>query len=411
MLESLFPLAHERYSSLPLLGSSLEGLCDWLQAHGYPSDAIRRRIAGARLLEKLLLRRGVRSLVECTRSDLISCVPKPRRWTAHLAHTLGRSLSQYLGEKGELAVASSTATEALATEFREYLESVRGLAPVTSTKRAGVAGEFLASVKYDNRPRVLEKLKVSAIDQFLVKKGDHLGRVSMTHVAAALRMFLRFLSSTGKVRPGLDAHVESPRCFRDEKVPCALPWEDVLTLLESIDRSTAKGKRDYAIFLLIATYGLRRGEVVRVRIDDVAWRRRQISVPRPKVGTPLLFPLTDEVASALVKYLYDGRRESTSRRLFLGLRAPYRPIGPDAVTDAFHACSAVARISLPSRSGPHSIRHSVAMKLLRNGHSLKTIGDLLGHRSAESTCVYLRLQLDDLRDVALPLPKSPEVES
>ncbi len=178
----------------------------------------------------------------------------------------------------------------------------------------------------------------------------------------------------------------------------------IRAFLRSIDRTTPKGRRDYAMFLLVATYGLRASEVRALSLDDVTWRARQIRVPRPKVGMSLLLPLTDEVGAALLEYLRRGRPASAHRRLFLRVQVPLGPLGPGTVGDAFRTWARRAGIRLPARGGPHCMRHSLALHLLREGASLKTIGDLLGHRSAESTGVYLRLDVDDLRDVALPLP-------
>jgi len=180
--------------------------------------------------------------------------------------------------------------------------------------------------------------------------------------------------------------------------------------LRAIDRTTPKGRRDYAIFLLVATYGLRTSEVCALCLDDVAWRTRRINVPRPKVGTPLLLPLTDEVGSALLEYLRGGRPDSTHRHLFLRVEFPLGPLGRGVIPAAFSAWAKRAEISLPARCGPHCIRHALALHLIREGASLKMIGDILGHRSAESTGVYLRLDIDDLRDVALPLPSGDEPE-
>ncbi len=232
----------------------------------------------------------------------------------------------------------------------------------------------------------------------------------MQKVSAVLRSFLKFLATEGAVPPGLAEHIESPRQYRGERLPRALSWEDVLRLLRSVDRSTAKGRRDYAMLLLIATYGLRVGEVARLELDDIAWRDRHIRIPRPKIGTSLLLPLTDEVASALLDYLRHDRPESIYRRVFLRVREPQGPIESTAICDAFDAWAARAGIRLPHLGGAHCIRHALAMHLLRQATPIKTIGDLLGHRSVESTGVYLRLDVEDLRDVALPLPSEVEPE-
>ena len=412
MLTSLFPRAHARYSSLPLTGPVLEALCQWLYSKGYPENAIRRRITGAPLLERWLRRGHIRSLQDCTASQLNTCVPRPRRWTAHMAHALARSLAQYLTERGELACAPPSPTAQLVAAYRTYLEHVRGLAAATVNRCATIAADFLHFLNFDHHPQRLVELDVTQIDAFMTKTGQRLGRVSMQKVAAVLRSFLKFLATEGKISPGLEELIESPRQYRGERLPRALPWEDVLVLLRSVDRSTAKGRRDYAMLLLIATYGLRVGEVARLELDDIAWRDRYIRIPRPKVGTPLLFPLTDEIASALLEYLHHDRRDSLHRRLFLRVRAPQGPIESTAICDAFDAWVARAGIRLPRLGGVHCLRHALAMHLLRQETPIKTIGDLLGHRSVESTGVYLRLDVEDLRDVALSLPSevAPEVQ-
>jgi integrase len=129
-----------------------------------------------------------------------------------------------------------------------------------------------------------------------------------------------------------------------------------------------------------------------------------IRVARPKIGTPLVVPLTDEVATALLAYLRQRAGQPNQRRLFLRVRAPWGPIEPTAISDAFDAWATRAGVRVPELGGPHTLRHGLAMHLLRQGTPLKTIGDVLGHRTVESTGVYLRLQVEDLRDVALPLP-------
>lgn len=404
MLASLFPRAHARYTSLPILGGALEGLGVWLHARGYPRDAIQRRMGAAASLVRMLRRSRVRSLGELTASALRSYAPPPRWSGSPPQGALVRSLTQYLEEQGELAPTPPAATERRVADYRRYLERVRGLCPGTIKMHAATITEFLRFLDYDTHPQRLHELRIVDVEAFVAKTGGRVGRSRMVQITATLRTFLRFLAATGEGPLGLDAQVESPRIYRGERLPRGLPRETVRTFLRSIDRATPKGRRDYAMFLLVATYGLRASEVRALDLDDVAWRARQIRVPRPKVGTPLLLPLTDEVGAALLDYLRRGRPAATHRRLFLRVEFPLGPLGPGAVGDAFRAWARRAGIRVPARGGPHCLRHALALHLLREGAALKTIGDLLGHRSAESTGVYLRLELDDLRDVALPLP-------
>lgn len=405
MLSLLFPQAHAKYTSLPLLGGVLDDLCPWLHHKGFPNDAIRRRVQAGPLLEAVLKSRGVKRLEHLTARDLQSPVRSPARWTEHLACALARSLTEYLCELGELTLAPSTPTGKRVAAYGQYLAVVRGLAPTTAERQGRLVSAFLSFLEFDASPQRLHDLKASDVEAFICLQARRLGRVSMQKVVATIRSFLRFLVAEGELVSGLENQVDSPRCFRGERLPRALPWKSVRLLLDSVDRSTPKGLRDYAMLLMIATYGLRVSEIAALKLDDISWRSRQLLVPRPKVGTPLLLPLSDEVASALLDYLRLGRAP-THRHLFLRLRVPPGPIESTAVCDVFDVWASRAGIKVPRGSGgPHCLRHSLAVHLLRQGTSVKTIGDLLGHRSAESTYVYLRLQIDDVRNAALPLPQ------
>jgi integrase/recombinase XerD len=411
MLTTLFPSTYTRYTSLPVLGSVLEDLCSWLPAQGYPVNAIIRRIQGAPLLDQCLRQRDVHTLSGYTAEQLRMCFPREDRWTPQIAYSLGRSLLSYLKQYGTLAT-TPTASETLIDGYRQHLERVRGLAASTIWRHADLASDFLRFLGYDDDLQRLARIQVVDLERFIAEVSLRVGRITMQKVIAIMRSFLRFLSVSGRAPAGLDQWLESPRYHRDQHLVRALPWDKVLSVLRAIDLSTLKGRRDYAMLLLIATYGLRRGEVASLTLDDIQWRAQVIRVPRPKVGTPLAVPLTDEVATALLAYLRDRASESATRQLFLRVRAPRGHILPSAVGDAFDFWAARADVRMPGLGGPHTLRHGVAMNLLRLGTSLKTIGDLLGHRSAESTGIYLRLQLEDLRDVALPLPavgSHPEV--
>jgi integrase/recombinase XerD len=404
MLSSLFPLTYTRYTSLPLLGGILDGLCPWLECRGFPLNAIRRRVLAAPFLDEFLRGRGIQSLSACTAVCLRACLPRENRWTPQVAYSLGRSLVDYLQEHGKLMTKQLTPSEQLIAAYSRYLERVRGLATSTNLRHAVTIGHFLRSVKYDIRPRGLLDLQLAEIDAFITDLGHRVGRITMQKITAILRCFLRFLAVRGEAPAGLDGYVQSPRHYRGEKLVRALPWNQVLLLLQAVNRSTLKGCRDYAMLLLIATYGLRVAEVAHLDLENIAWRSRIIRISRPKIGTPIVVPLTDEVATALLDYLRRRPRDRSHRRLFLRVRAPRGPIKSTAVCDAFDSWAVRAGISFSGMGGAHCLRHSLAMHLLRQGTPLKTIGDLLGHRSVESTGIYLRLHVEDLRDVALPLP-------
>lgn len=418
MLFDLYPRVHCRYTSLPIIGPTLDGYGTWLLKLGYSTDRVRDHFRAARRLARQLERRRVRSLTQLTRTQLRACAPADSQEDPNLA-VLVRLLDLYLDT--ELSLFPKPAPSLLeqrVTAYTTYLEQVRGFARSTCTYHRQTVTEFLSHLGYEKSPERLASLTGRDLETFLCAVGPRQSRGSLQHVASHLRGFLRFSASRSEIPPGLETQIDTPRVYRGEQLPRALPWEIVRALLKAIDRTTPMGLRDYAMFLLIATYGLRACEVVTLTFDEVQWRAARLRIPQRKTRNALWLPLTDEVGTALLDYIRHGRAALAVRRkrvpfqaamphsyreLFLRHRTPSGLLKPTAVTKAFQAWSRRSGLAIPFQ-GVHCLRHSYALYLLRSGLSLKTIGDLLGHRTFESTCVYLRLAVDDLRDVALDLP-------
>ena len=403
MLSEIFPRYHARYSCLPVLGTHLEGFVAWLRLQGYPDLQIRLRLRAAKRLDAQFLRHGV-GPQDLTALKLLAYA----RDDVYLSPVV-RSLVDYFAEQGILAPAPATPTGTLVARYRAYLEQVRGLSSLTVRAHDRSATQFLAALRYDQVPDQLSDFDVSKVESFLRTESTRQSRATLQHTVAHIRSFLRFLATSGLAPPGLDSRIDTPRLYRDERLPRALPWDTVRALLRAIDRSTCMGRRDYAMLLLVATYGLRASEVVALTLDDVDWRASHLRIRRPKVGSSLLLPLTSEVGSALLDYIQHGRPALPDREIFFRVRAPAGTLERTAVTEVFQAWARRSGLTIPFQ-GPHCLRHSLAVHLLRQGTPLKAIGDLLGHRSAESTCVYLRLNVEDLRDVALHLPREVEVQ-
>ncbi|MCP4036864.1 MAG: tyrosine-type recombinase/integrase [bacterium] len=411
MLAEIYPRAHARYASLPALGPYLDGFVVWLHSQGYPRLPICLRVRAAKQLDALLQRDGVARLEELSAEELLAYAPASSQDDIYRA-ALVHSLVRYLGAQGALAPSRSTPASELTASYCRHLQDTRGLAVSTVKHHRASAREFLAylgnrgDAQLDAR---LRSLDIGAIEDFLEVVAQRLSRHSLQHTVAHLRSFLRFLAARRLAPAGLDDGIDTPRVYRGERLPRALPWETVLALLRAIDRSTPMGRRDYAMLLLVVTYGLRTCEVVSLGLGDIAWRKGRLQVARSKVRAPLMLPLTKEVGAAILAYLQDGRPALAHREIFLRARAPAGTLKPTAVTEAFQGWVRRSGLPIPFQ-GPHCLRHSLALHLLRQGTSLKTIGDLLGHRSTESTCVYLRLHVEDLRDVALDLPTEARQE-
>jgi integrase/recombinase XerD len=405
MLKELFPKAHRRFSSLPLLGSVADNFTNWLQQQGYRHGSTRHYVRALSRLDAMIRLRGRSALSEVTREDLRACRPANSQDDRNLAGTV-HALERYLDARSFLPPPRPkplSRSVALLTDYKHFLEDVRGLSRSTVTGHLRTVSCFLKHMGYELAPSQRVDLKAYDVEAFITHIGKRHGRASLQHEAAHLRSFLRFGAASDTLPPGLDAHIDTPRLYRLEQLPRALPWESVCALLASIDRSTPMGMRDYAMLFLIATYGFRACDIRALRLEDICWRQGEIRVVQRKTAQPLVLPLTDAAGEVLVQYLCNGRPQTPFRQLFLRVRAPMGPLKHTGVNDAFEGCVKRSGLKLPF-TGIHCLRHSYALHLHRQGTSLKTIGDLLGHRTAESTCVYLRLAIEDRREVALDVP-------
>jgi integrase/recombinase XerD len=405
MLNDLFQKSHDHHRSLPLLGPILDDFDDWLFGQGYRYSTRQCYMLRCTAIEKYFRRRKQFSLSVLTPAKLRECWRFYRRRPGGIACTV-RCLQRFLQSRQILPIPISppaTASGATLDAYAQYLSEVRGLASITIEQHCSTAAELLQRcLGQDGAFRPVD-LTRAHIEDFMTSVANRFGRRSMQHVVGHLRGFLRFLAMQGAAPAGLDSQIDTPRVYRLEQLPRALPWETVCAFLESIDRTGASGLRDYAMFLLIAAYGLRGCDIAGLKLTDIDWRAGEIHINQSKTRHPLRLPLTDPVAEALLAYLREARPQSAYREIFLTVAAPIVPLKRQSAGYAFRSRVRRSGLDIPFR-GVHCLRHSYAVHLLRQGVSLKGIGDLLGHRSTESTCVYLRLDLDELREVALSLP-------
>jgi integrase/recombinase XerD len=406
MLKDLFPKIHENYRGLPILGPVVDDFADWLQEHGYRHSTCVLQIRTIRFIEAYLRRHGVQPGSTFTRDELEACwrwYSRRDRNVSTTVHALKRFLdAQKLFAPSVINVPSPT--QAQVSAYKDHLRNVRGFGHSAVRNHAYAATQLLKHFRYDSDPSRLGALTSNEIESFVRSVGKNLSRGSLQHTVAHLRGFLRFLSLQGLIKPGFDRQIDTPRLYRLDQLPRALPWITIRAFLESIDRTTQIGLRNYTMFFLMAHYGLRRCEVTALTLDDIDWRGRSLRIAPSKNGIQLILPLTDDAGEVLLLYLRQGRTACSWRQLFLHMRAPSGPLKPNAVSEAFRKAIKDSGLAIPFH-GPHCLRHSYAAHLLRCGASLKTIGDLLGHRVIESTCVYLRLGIEDLREVAIPMPR------
>ena len=268
-----------------------------------------------------------------------------------------RTLERYLVASGLIAGGQPTATPkslALSEEYTHHLLEVCGFAASTVSSHRRTSQCFLQHL--EEAGTAVGRMRAGNIESYIAKAGTRLSRASLQHDIAALRGFLRFLTVSRRLPAGLDQQIDTPRLYRLEKLPRALSWETVRALLQSMDTASPMGLRDYAMFLLVATYGLRASEVVAISLDDIHWRQGTLRIHQRKTSSPLELPLTNEVMSALVKHLKRTSPPAPYRRVFLRMRAPMGVLKPTAVTEAFQALVRKSGLSIPYQ-GPHCLRH------------------------------------------------------
>src|SRR5256884_287354 len=373
MLHSLFPKAHLRFLSLPLLGPIADSFDDWLAANGYTRSSREYFVSKLRHTDADLRSRQVKEVADLTHPVLHGCWRTLSKTYPGHAKTV-RILERYLAANGliirDRPATGTSPASILIEEYLNYLREVRGFASSTVSNHRYTAQCLLQHL--EEKGIAPKKIQASHLESYVAKAGKRLSRAGLQQDIGALRGFLRFLAMDGRVPAGLDSQIDTPRLYRLEQLPRALPWETVRTLLRSIDRTSAKGLRDYAMFLLIATYGLRTSEVVAITLDDLRWRQRHLQIHQRKTSSPLDLPLTNEVMCALVKHLKRTPPSPPYRKIFLRTRAPIGALKPVAVTDAFGSWARNSGLSIPFH-GPHCLRHSLAAHLLKKGTPLKTI--------------------------------------
>ena len=287
---------------------------------------------------------------------------------------------------------------ALKSRYEDYLQKERGLSTVTGSRYWPYIQKFLLE-RFGDNPMQLYELCPQDIDKFLLSNAHERTPKAAQLMVSGIRSFLRFLFRYGETKRDLSTAVPTVPAWRLSEVPKYIKPEDVESLLESCDRSSSVGRRNYSILLLIARLGLRAGEVVSLELGDINWRTSELTI-RGKGQFCDRLPLPQSVGEALAIYLKNDRPRCSTRRVFLRARAPYRGF-KDSTTVSTIVRRTVERsgIITPSK-GAHLLRHSLATGMLRNGASMVEIGELLRHRSPNSTEIYAKVDIKGLRSIA-----------
>lgn len=290
-------------------------------------------------------------------------------------------------------------------DYEIWMRDERGLSDATIDARLREARRFLDWYCDRSGADGLQGLAIRDIDLYMDARAVGLRRISLASSAAWLRSLLRYLHQSGRVPTDLSAQVISPMLYAYETVPSILERGQIDLVLEATGRDKSpRGLRDHAILLMLATYGLRQGEICNLRLDDIDWRADSLRIRHTKTNACSAMPLLTPVGDALLDYLRLGRPEVECREIFIRSFAPYTRM--TNLHGMVKRRLAAADVTPVGKRGPHIFRHARAVELLRASVPQKIIGDVLGHRSTGSTNAYLKLATEDLRAVALDVPGS-----
>ena len=288
----------------------------------------------------------------------------------------------------------------LVEQYVRFQLEHRGVCADYAKKLRRVCTAFLQSLwgKNCSGPRLI---RPESINRFVTSLGQRCSRATMSNRCYILRGFLRFLYRRRVATRDLSPLVLVPIRFRHEDCPRFLTSGQLQKALGAIDLGTPLGRRNYVMMLLIAVYGLRGIEVIRLRLDDINWEGGEIHIRSRKAGNATTYPLAASVGKAILAYLQNGRPVSSDRHVFLSLRAPFRPLAyTHALGYQVRKYMKQAGLAVP-RPGTHTLRYSCAQRLLDAGTPMKWISDYLGHRNINSTQRYLKIDIEQLREVAL----------
>jgi integrase/recombinase XerD len=286
--------------------------------------------------------------------------------------------------------------------YEEHLRSERGLSTSTVINYRPFIRKFLVE-RFGDGPFLFEELKASDISGFILRHAHTMSPKRAQGMTSAFRSFFRFLFGSGKLQADLASSVPTVASWRLSRVPKYLVPEEVQRLLGACDRKTSAGRRNYAILLLLARLGLRAGEVVALKLEDIDWRIGEIHI-RGKGLFHDRMPLPPDVGEAVASYLRTDRPRCQTRQVFICMKAPHRGFaGPSTLTTIVRR--ALARADLhPAFKGAHLLRHSLATSMLRCGATMSEIGEVLRHREPNTTEIYAKVDFNGLRSLAHPWP-------
>ena len=289
-------------------------------------------------------------------------------------------------------------------EYIQILKNEKGLAPLTTQSYYRSLSIFLDYLKRN------EIITIIRIDKNIIvgfcKSLNNYSHFAKVEIVLRIRGFADFLFENGYIPERVSESIIKPRVIKRPKLPSFYSPAEVASILDSINRATPEGKRDYCIVLLAARLGIRTSDICALKFTNLLWERSTVAFTQVKTGNIVELPLTAEIGNAIINYLKNGRPETTAKEIFIRHTYPYEGLSKNHL---YTICSSHIKkagiIYDGRRHGLHSLRHSLATNLLESEVPLPIISGILGHSGSSSTKAYLRVDLTSLRKCALDLPE------
>jgi integrase/recombinase XerD len=388
-----------------VLGLYIDAFADWLHDNGYGRWSGRHRIQLAAMFGDWLEQNHI-AVADVCELHIRQCASSPRlRHRIDVIASLKLFL-KLLQRMGVIAIAVALSSELagvqqLIDEYGRYLLNERVFTAKSASHYTRHVRRFLSD-RFPDGNVDLSVISAAEVVGFVQRQAACLKQTQAKLMTLSLRSFLRYAALQGYVASRLENSVPIVPKWSVVSIPRALSRKQVDRVLRCCDRQSIKGRRDYAILLLLARLGLRGGAIVSLRLEDINWHAGIITI-RSK-GVEQQLPLHPDVGEAIAAYLKDGRPQVASRSLFISLHAPWRGLADSSsISNIVEQALARAGVNAPSK-GAHQFRHTLATSMLRAGASLAEIGSVLGHRSPTTTMIYAKVDVASLQKLALPWP-------
>ena len=404
------------------LSDIMDGLTQLLRAKKYREPCIKKYIYTWKYLEKYMIKSGITSYfrdvgeayIKERFGDIQYCdLKKSEKGKVRHIQVLSDYQERGIIVRKRLKIPEITFTGKLGTPFNGFIEYSKAIKRSDSTIQR--YKERINTLYLDLQQSDQDMSGISApyMVQYISRLDRTHGEVARNNIIMTIRVFLRYLCAENLLRNNREEYwmsILKSRSVRQPKIPSVYSREEVERLIDAIDRGNPQGKRDYAMILLAARYGLRVSDIIGLRYCNLDWTNNRIVLLQQKTGKKVELPLSEEVGNAIIEYLKFGRPDVNEPYVFITAIAPYGKLTGAGMNRVITDYMRQADIGYEERKhGPHALRHSLASNLLRSNEPMPVISEILGHSSTASTMCYLRVDFNQLKQCALEVPCVPSL--